>query len=57
MDGYKDLGYMNGWKETPPEYDRCKKLGHPLKEDGIGRCLAEYSCPICKIKFKVDSSD
>lgn len=57
MDEYKDLGYANGWKETPPEYDKCKKLGHPLKEEGIGRCLAEYSCPICKIKFKVDSSD
>lgn len=47
-----DLGYANGWTETPPVVEKCK---HKHDRKKIGRCLTEYSCPICNFKFKVDS--
>lgn len=67
----KDLGYMNGWKYTiknnrvvydpkdHPEYCKCREQDHVLQEiyhDNRGTD-AEYICPLCQIKWHVDSSD
>lgn len=56
-DTMKDLGIMNGWNETPPEYRACKEAGHEMIVENLGRCYNEYSCEICQIKYRVDSSD
>jgi len=54
----KNLGYMNGWFDgTPEELKKCRELGHELEKETIGRCLNEYTCDICNIKYKIDSSD
>ncbi len=55
---YKSLGYMNDWGEKdPPSYTKCRAKNHKLKRENIGRCEEEISCPICKIYWKIDSSD
>jgi hypothetical protein len=58
------LGMMNGWgnkKDYPAKYKFCirkrSKNPHPITQTTIGRCLIEYECAICKIKWTVDSSD
>ena len=58
------LGTMNGWgdkKNYPAKYKFCmrkrSKNPHPITQATVGRCLIEYECPICKIKWTVDSSD
>jgi hypothetical protein len=69
----KDLGYQNGWEgvvrilndgtrirepdRNPAEYDKCRSLGHRLREVNVGRCLYKLTCDICQITFWVDSSD
>ena len=53
----ENLGYINGWVETPEQIKKCRRLEHNLVEKNIGRCLNEYTCPICKYSYKVDSSD
>jgi len=53
----KDYGYANGWKETPVEVRACKTIGHEKIIKTVGRCLTEYSCPVCGYVYKVDSSD
>jgi len=65
----KDLGYMNGWSHTivddcvefpdKQEYNDCMKQKHRLEERDLnGRGTdTEYVCPICQIKWRVDSSD
>jgi hypothetical protein len=52
-----DLGTANGWVATPIEYTSCRKANHPLNERKLGNCYYEYTCPICHITFRVDSSD
>jgi hypothetical protein len=57
-DDYKNLGEMNGWREYPPEYTACHEAEHKIESrPGAWRCYTHYSCPICKIKWAVDSSD
>lgn len=58
------LGTMNGWgdrKNYPAQYKFCvrkrPKNPHVLTQRNLGRCLTEYECSICKIKWTVDSSD
>jgi len=57
-----DLGWENGWDETPDVVKECRKLGHALTEtdegsrknrglDTVTRCL------LCRYKFHTDSSD
>ena len=53
----ENLGYANGWTVTPEIREKCVRLEHKLVEKNIGRCLNEYTCPICKYSYKVDSSD
>lgn len=53
----ENLGYANGWPSTPEIREKCYNLGHKLVVKNIGRCLNEYTCPICKYSYKVDSGD
>ena len=55
----KDLGYANGWTETPEEVKRCGELLHSEQRwsRNAGRCVTEYGCSVCDYKYKVDSSD
>jgi hypothetical protein len=53
----KDLGYANGWEETPKEVKECIVLEHQTTCKTVGRCLREYTCPICNFTYLVDSSD
>jgi hypothetical protein len=54
---YKDLGWMNGWKETPKEYIFHSKKNHKVWVNQFARCGNDYKCPVCKIKWSVDSGD
>lgn len=53
----KDLGYANGWEDTPEIVEQCEAEGHSQYKQGVGRCLMEYGCWICDYKYLVDSSD
>jgi hypothetical protein len=55
---YKDFGYANSWPNPPMEVKRCQDLGHQLEEekDAAFSCVHIWSCPICKIQYKIDSS-
>ena len=53
----KNLGYSNGWQDTPDIVKLCRSKNHLTTGKEIGRCLTEYSCKICGYKYKVDSSD
>jgi hypothetical protein len=52
-----DLGYANGWRDTPEEVQKCNDLGHRGYSINRGNCLNEYGCEICGYKYLVDSSD
>ena len=53
-----NLGMMNGWgRNTPEIFKKCQKQKHKLTQKNIGRCLTEYTCPICGYSYEVDSSD
>jgi len=47
-----DLGYANGWSETPAVVEKCN---HAPERKKIGNCLHEVKCDICNYKYKVDS--
>ena len=49
----KDLGYMNGWKETPVEVKNCK---HEKEQEYPYSCVTKYTCRVCQFTYKVDSS-
>lgn len=51
-----NLGYANGWAETPAIVKNCERMAHGWVTRQIGRCEREHSCPICNYRFKVDSS-
>lgn len=53
----KNLGYANGWKETPKELIEARAKGYEIKEKKIGRCLHEYTCEKGGFKYRIDSSD
>ena len=53
----KNLGYANGWAETPEEVVRCQELKHPRWSRNLGRCDNEYGCDVCDFKYQIDSSD
>lgn len=52
-----NYGYANGWDSTPEEIKKCRELKHKTVEKKLGNCHYEYTCPICKYLYKVDSSD
>lgn len=49
-----NLGYANGWKETPEIVRQCE---HKTVTRVVGNCLEETSCEVCGYVYKVDSSD
>lgn len=57
MENVKDLGYMNGWRADPPEWVEHKKCPpEEVVRENLGPCNNRYTCPNCKISWKVDSS-
>ena len=53
----KDLGYLNGYNNgMPVEYEKCQAQGHTMVGRKIGNCTYEYTCNICNITYKIDSS-
>ena len=50
-------GYANGWSVTPAPVQKCRDLHHVEEVKTVGRCVTEYSCPICGISYMIDSSD
>ena len=56
-DDYADLGCANGWTRAPDEYIVCAAKGHKKDAVELGTCYTEYSCKICRIKYRCDSSD
>jgi hypothetical protein len=58
-EGYKYLGWMNGWTSTPPEYTKCQKLGHIMHDISYSNRGSHHTkhCEICKIYCNYDSSD
>lgn len=57
--GYKFLGWQNGWREDPPEHVSCRALHHRTVNVSHNNRGSEHSvsCPICMIMSKYDSSD
>ena len=49
----RDLGWANGWKETPKIVKECD---HPLVGRRIGNCAYERKCYVCGYVYSVDSS-
>jgi len=53
----KDLGYANGWRETPRIVTECEKLGHTTTgRESHMNCVTITICKICKYEYKIDSS-
>ena len=54
-----DLGWMNGWRETPRIVKRCRELGHAISDvDSSGRGYHHVvKCEECNYVYHVDSSD
>jgi len=53
----EDLGYANGWVETPLIVQNCEELEHVKQYRNLGGCQHAYWCDICMYRYKVDSSD
>ena len=55
---YTNLGYVNGWgRNTPQAYVDCANKGHKHRSESEGKCLTREYCTICKIEWRIDSSD
>lgn len=52
-----DFGAANGWTEPPELVKRCVARKHSPKQTGIGRCLTEVRCELCRYRYLIDSSD
>lgn len=59
IEGYKYLGFMNGWvMGRPKEFEDCIEAKHHDKwEETKDRSVKTTICHECKIYFQVDSSD
>jgi hypothetical protein len=59
-DEWKNLGWQNGWQETPLIVQACREAGHTPVEVNCDQSMHGYehhvSCPICKYFYRVDSS-
>lgn len=54
----KDLGWTNGWKETPPEVKACDKKGHRRENSDTGwNCVTRTECAECGYYYMTDSGD
>ena len=52
----KNLGYANGWKDTPEIVKKCEEMGHKQYHRVVGNCDHEYGCVECGYSYSVDSS-
>ena len=52
----KNLGYCNGWGETPEIVKKCRELQHKRSGVKVGNCLNTTVCEICGYSYKTDSS-
>jgi hypothetical protein len=58
----KNLGWANGWSETPEIVKKCRELNHDVsdKSDAPGvpyKCFTNtVRCDICGYYYKYDSS-
>jgi len=56
-----DLGWANGWKETPRIVRECQKMGHKVTCVDVGPCLRGLenvvTCNLCGYVYRFDSSD
>lgn len=56
-----NLGYANGWSETPEVVKACRQKQHGksgyMRETRLGNCLTQYECGECNYYYRVDSSD
>lgn len=53
----KDLGWANGWKETPPEVLEAREKGYPITETYTRGNTTRYDCEELCFCYFVDSSD
>lgn len=54
---FKDFGIANSWIETPYRVRLCNWKLHKVTKRGVGKCLTEVSCGICRYCYQIDSSD
>ena len=57
MNETEDLGWANGWGETPEVVKKCREAGHSPVEIGLGSCVHQVTCDKCKITYRYDSGD
>ena len=50
----EDLGWGNGWAETPQVVKDCN---HVTTDVTIGPCVHQVTCSECGYTYKYDSSD
>jgi len=55
---YKDLGWMNGWKKDPIEYQKCRAAKHELVDISHNWYGSHHEvvCHKCKLIWHYDSS-
>lgn len=54
---YKDFGMANSWTVPPERVTRCNQKLHKVTKKGIGKCLTEIRCDLCRYYYQIDSSD
>lgn len=54
---FTDLGMANGWITVPEIVTACVEKKHSPKKTGVGKCLTEVSCELCRYTYTIDSSD
>ena len=50
----KDLGWANGWAETPAVVKACT---HRKVEVSLSSCVTQVTCLECQYTYRVDSGD
>lgn len=50
----RDLGWGNGWSETPEIVKNCP---HQQTEIHLGSCVHQVTCVECGFTYKYDSGD
>lgn len=56
-EGFKNLGYVNGWTSTPTEVKACREAGHKLITEHPHRGVQKFICEECRQYHEVDSTD
>jgi len=61
VDCYTDLGWANGWEQTPELVIECSRKKHPVTSKDIGPPFRGMhnvvTCTICRYVYYTDSSD